>query len=88
MLQVHSEVPGVCHGVGLYPVGVAKTPQILLRSCRIYNGCCKRKLNASEVLSLYDISDTVDLSLTQYLCSKVIGVKHLPPVKIIVVYII
>jgi hypothetical protein len=43
-LQVHSEVAGIYHGDGLYPAGLEKYPQFLLRSCRTPNGWCKRCL--------------------------------------------
>jgi hypothetical protein len=64
-------------------VNLIKPPQFLLRSCRTPTGWCKRKLETSEVLSLYDISDTVALDLTPKLRSKVIGTKGLTPMKII-----
>jgi hypothetical protein len=80
---VHSEVPGVYHGDGLYPAKLTKPPQLLLRSGRTSTGWCKRKLETFEVLSLYDISDTVALALSPKLCSKVIGIKGLTPVKIL-----
>jgi hypothetical protein len=50
--QVHSEVTGTYHGDSLYPAGLEKYPQCLLRSCRITTGWCKRRLDPSEVLSL------------------------------------
>jgi hypothetical protein len=78
---VHSEVPGVYHGDGLYPAKSTKPPQFLLRSCRTSTGWCKRKLETSEVMSLYDIIDTAALALSPKLRSKVIGIKDLTPVK-------
>jgi hypothetical protein len=80
---VHSEAPGVYHGDGLYPANLIKQPQFLLRSCRAPTGWCKRKLETSEVLSLYDISETVALVLTPKLRSQVIGTKGLTPMKIL-----
>jgi hypothetical protein len=80
---VHSEVPGVYHGDGLYPAKLTKPPQFLLRSCRTPTGWCKRKIEMSKVLSLYDISDTVALALRPKLRSKVICIKGLTPVKTI-----
>jgi hypothetical protein len=61
--QVHSEVTGIYHGDGLYPAGLEKHPQFLLRSFRTSTGWCKRRLEPSEVLSLYDISDSMTLGL-------------------------
>jgi hypothetical protein len=81
--QVHSNSLGVYPGDGLYPASLTKPPQFLLRLCRTYTGWCKRKLDADELLSLYDISDTVALFFTQEQSSKVIGVHHLTPVNII-----
>jgi hypothetical protein len=81
--QVHSDSLGVHHGDGMYPAIVAKPQPFLLRPCRTSTGWCKRKLDAAEVLSLYDIIDTVVLALTQSQRSKVIGVHHLTPVKIL-----
>jgi hypothetical protein len=80
---VYSESPGVYHGDGLYPGNLTKPPQFLLLSRRIPIGWCKRKLEMSEVLSLYDISDTVALALSPKLHSKGIGTKGLTPVKIL-----
>jgi hypothetical protein len=80
--QVHSEVTGTYHGDGLYLAGLEKHPQFLLRSCRTSTGWCKRHLESSEVLSLYDISDSVTLGLNSDLKSKVINIQHLTPVKI------
>jgi hypothetical protein len=51
--------------------------------CRTSNGWRKSKLEASEVISRYDISDTVAFDLTQEHHSKVSGVRHLMPVKIL-----
>jgi hypothetical protein len=75
--------PGVYHRDGLYPLSLAKPPHFLLRSCRTSTGWYKRKVEASEVMGLYDVSDTLALALNQKLRSKVIGVKHLTPIKII-----
>jgi hypothetical protein len=72
--QVNSEVTGTYHGASLYPSGLVKHPQFLLRSCRTSNGWCKRRLDPSEVLSLYDISYSVTLGLNPYLKSKVIKI--------------
>jgi hypothetical protein len=69
MPLVHSEAPGVYHGDGLYRANLTKPPQFLLRSCRTPTEWCKRKLETSKVLSLYDISDTVALALTPKLRS-------------------
>jgi hypothetical protein len=81
--QVHSEVTGTYHGDGLYPAGLEKYPQFLMRSCRTSTGWCKRRLEPSEVLILYDISDSVTLGLNPDLKSKVINIQHLTPVKIL-----
>jgi hypothetical protein len=81
--QVYSEVTVIYHGDGLYPAGLEKHPQFLLRSCRTPTGWCKRRLEPSEVLSLYDISDSVTLGLNPDLKSKVIHIQHLTPVKIL-----
>jgi hypothetical protein len=81
--MIHSEVPGLYHGDGLYPEKLTKPPQLLLRSCRTSTGWCKRRLDTSEVLSLYAISDTVALDLIPKLRYKVIGIKGLTPVKIL-----
>jgi hypothetical protein len=78
--QVHPNSLGVYHGDGLYPASLTKPPQFLQRLCQTSTDCCKRKLDAAEVLSLYDISDTVALVLTQEQRSKVIGFHHLTPV--------
>jgi hypothetical protein len=80
---MHSEAPGVYHGDGLYPAKLTKPPQFSLRSCWTPPGWCKRKLETSDVLSLYDISETVALALSHKLRSKVIGIKGLTPVKIL-----
>jgi hypothetical protein len=80
---VHSEAPGVYHGDGLYPASLTKPPQFLLLSCRTPTRWCKRKLETPEVLSLYDISGTVTLTLSPKLRSKVIGTKGLKPMKIL-----
>jgi hypothetical protein len=71
------------HGDGLYPAGLEKRPQFLLHSCRTSTGWCKHHLEPSEVLSLYDIIDSLALGLNPYLKSKVINIKHLTPVKIL-----
>jgi hypothetical protein len=81
--QVHSEVAGIYHGDGLYPAGLEKHPQFLLHSCRTSTGWCKCRLEPSEVLSLYDISDSVTLGLNSDLKSKVINIQHLTPVNIL-----
>jgi hypothetical protein len=81
--QVHSEVTGTYHGDGLYPAGLEKRPQFLLRSCRTFTGWCKRRGEPSEVLSLYDISDSVALGLNPDFKSKFINTQHLIPVKIL-----
>jgi hypothetical protein len=44
MPQVHSELPCVYDGDGLYPASLAKPPQCLLRLCRTSTGWCKRRL--------------------------------------------
>jgi hypothetical protein len=80
---VHSNYLGLYHGDGLYPASLTKPPQLLLRSCRTSTGWCKRNIDAAEVLSLYDISYTVALVLTQEQRSKFVGVHHLTSVKII-----
>jgi hypothetical protein len=61
--EVHSEVTGIYHGDSLYPVRLEKHPQFLPRSCRTSPGWCKRCLEPYEVLSIYDISDSVTLGL-------------------------
>jgi hypothetical protein len=70
--QVHYEVTGTYHGDSLYPTGLEKHPHVLLRSCRTSTGWCKGRLEPSEVLRLYDISDSVTLGLNPDLKSKVI----------------
>jgi hypothetical protein len=83
--QVHSEVTGTYHGDGLYPAGLEKHPQFLLCSRRTPTGWCKRRPEPSEVLSIYDISDSVTLGLNPDLKSKFINIQHLTPVKILVI---
>jgi hypothetical protein len=73
---------GTYHGDGLYPEGLEKYPQFLLRACRTSTGWCKRRLEPSEVLSLYDIIESVTLGLNPYLKSKVINIQHLTPLNI------
>jgi hypothetical protein len=81
--QVHSELTGTYHGDGLYPAGLEKHPQFLLRSCRIPTGRCKSRLEPSKLLSLYDISESVTIGLNPDLKSKVINIQHLTPVNIL-----
>jgi hypothetical protein len=81
--QVHSEVTGTYHGDGLYPAGLENHPQLLLRSGRTSTGWCKRRLEPSEVLSLYAISEIVTLWMNPDLKSKVINIQHLKPVSIL-----
>jgi hypothetical protein len=80
--QVHSEVTGTFHDDGLYPAALEKRPQFLLRSCKTSTGWSKRRLEPSEVLSLYEISDSVALGLNPDLKYKVIITQHLTQVKI------
>jgi hypothetical protein len=80
--QVHSEVTGIYHGDGLYPAGLDKHPQFLLRLCRTSTGWCKHRLEPSEMLSLYDISYSVTLGLNPDFKSKLINIQHLTPVNI------
>jgi hypothetical protein len=78
-------VPWVYHGDGLHPASLAPPPQFLLHSCRTSTGWCARKLEAFEVPSLYDISDTVALALTPELRSNVIDIKHVMSAKILLI---
>jgi hypothetical protein len=55
---------GVYHGDGLHPGDEPRSPLFILRSCRSNSVWCKRRLQASEVLSLYDISDSINIGLT------------------------
>jgi hypothetical protein len=81
--QVNSEVTGTYHGDGLYPTGLENHLQFLLRSCRTSNGWCKHRLEPSEVLIIYDISDSVNPGMNPDLKSKFINIQHLTPVKIL-----
>jgi hypothetical protein len=55
----------------------------VLRSFRSTSGWCKRRLQASEVLSLYDISDSITKVLTEELRSKIIKIDYLCPLKVV-----
>jgi hypothetical protein len=81
--HVHPDVTGIYHGDGLYPAELGKHPQFLLLSCRAPTGWCKRRLEPYEVLSLYDISDSVTLVMNPDLKSNIIYIQHLTPVAIL-----
>jgi hypothetical protein len=55
----HETCKGVYHRYGLHPGDEPKAPLFVLRSCRSESGWCKRRLQASEVLIMYDISDSI-----------------------------
>jgi hypothetical protein len=61
---IHEIRKGVYHGDGLHPGDEPNAPLFVLRSCRSKSGWCKRRLQASEVLSMYDISDSITNGLT------------------------
>jgi hypothetical protein len=73
----------VYHGDGLQPGDDPKAPLFVLRSCRSKYRWCKRRLQASEVLSVYNISDSITKGLTEGLRSKIIKVDYLSPLKVL-----
>jgi hypothetical protein len=79
----HEYCTGVYHGDGLHPGDEPKAPLFVLRSCRSKSGWCKRRLQASEVLSMYDISDYITKGLTEELRSNVIKLDYLSPLKVL-----
>jgi hypothetical protein len=58
---------GVYHRDGLHPGDDPKDPLFVLRSCRSRSGWCKRRVQALEVLSMYDISNSITKGLTESL---------------------
>jgi hypothetical protein len=74
---------GVYHGDGLHPGDEPKAPLFVLRSCRSKSGWRKRRLQASEVLSVYDISDSITKGLTEELFWKIIKLNYLSPLKVL-----
>jgi hypothetical protein len=81
---IHETAKGVYHGDGLHPGDEHKAPLFILRSCRSTSVWCKRRLQASEVLtSLYDISDYITIGLTQELRLKIIKIDYLSPLKVL-----
>jgi hypothetical protein len=66
---IHEISKGVYHGEGLHTGDEPKAPLFVLRSCQSKSGWCKRRLQASEVLSMYDISDSITKGLTDELRS-------------------
>jgi hypothetical protein len=67
---VHETRRGVYHGDGLHPGDEPKAPLFVFGSCRSKSGWCKRRLQASKVLSMYDISDSITKCRTDELRSK------------------
>jgi hypothetical protein len=72
---------GIYHCDGLYPGNATKSPLFMVRSCRLSSGWCKRRLHPSEVLCLYDISDTVCHSLSLDMKSCILATANLTPVR-------
>jgi hypothetical protein len=75
----HEISKGVYHVDGLHPGDEPKASLFVLRSCRSKSGWCKRQLQASEVHSMYDISDSITNGLTDELRSKIIKLDYLSP---------
>jgi hypothetical protein len=73
---IHEISKGVYHRDGLHPGDESNSPLFVLRSCRSKSSWCKRRLQASEVLSMYDISDSVTKSITDKLRSKIIPAQR------------
>jgi hypothetical protein len=80
---IHETSKGVYNGDGLHPGSEPKAPLFVLRSCCSKSGWCKRELQASEILSMYDISDSVTNGLTEELSSKIIKLDYLSPLKVL-----
>jgi hypothetical protein len=80
---IHETSKGVYHGDGLHPGDEPKDPLFVLRSCRSKSGWCKRRLQASEILSMYDISDSVTHGLTDEYRSNIIKLDYLSPFKVL-----
>jgi hypothetical protein len=78
---VHETCKGVYYGDGFHADDELKAPLFVLHSCRSKSGWCKRRLQASEVLSLYDISDSITKCLTEELRLKIIKLDYLSPLK-------
>jgi hypothetical protein len=80
---VHETAKGVYHGDGLHPGGEPTAPLFILHSCRSESGRCNCHLQVSEVLSLYDISDSIIKGLTEELRSKIIKIDYLSQLKVL-----
>jgi hypothetical protein len=65
---VRETCKGVYHGDGLHPGDEPMAPLFVLRSCRSKSGWWKRRLKASEVLIMYDISDSITREVLQKNC--------------------
>jgi hypothetical protein len=76
---VHETCKGVYHGDGLHPGDDPKAPLFVLRLCRSKSGWCKRRLQASDVIIMYDSSE----GLTEELRSKIIKLDYLSPLKVL-----
>jgi hypothetical protein len=79
---IHETSKGVYQGDGIHPGDEPKTPLFVMRSCRSKSGWCKRRLQASEILSMHD-SDSVTKRLTDELRSKIIKLDYLSPLKVL-----
>jgi hypothetical protein len=80
---IHETRKGVYNGDVLHPGEEPNAPLFVLRSCCSKSGWCKRRLQASEILSMYDISDSVTNGLTDELRSKIIKIYYLSPLKVL-----
>jgi hypothetical protein len=80
---INETCKGVYHIDGLHPGDEPKAPLFVLRSCRSKYRWCKRRLQASEVLSMYDISDSITKGFAEELRSDVIKLDYLSPLKVL-----
>jgi hypothetical protein len=74
---------GIYHCDSLYPGNATKPPLFMVRSCKVSSGWYKRRLHSSEVLCLYDISDTVCHSLSAEMKSCILATTNLTPVRML-----
>jgi hypothetical protein len=79
----HETCKGVYNGDGLHPGDEPTAPLFVLQSRRSRSGWCKRRLQASEVLRMYDISDSITKGLRDELWSKIIKLNYLSPLKVL-----
>jgi hypothetical protein len=70
---------GIYNEDSFFPGDVSKPPLFLLRSCRKKSGWCKHRLQATEVLRVYEISDW----FSEELYSKFIALEYVSPLKVL-----